>query len=65
VCWTRQIRDHATIDGLHMRWLGLHGRPWDGHLPWNPVAAVMLYPLEFLLASIGRANHMGVTAWKA
>jgi SAM-dependent methyltransferase len=53
-----------TIWSLHMLWLGLQGRPWDGHLIWNPVAAVAFYPFEFLLARIGRANHMGATAWK-
>lgn len=49
---------------LHMRWLGLTRRCWNGRLLWTPAGVAALYPLEFALAACGRANHMRAEAVK-
>lgn len=53
-----------TLWSLHLLWLRLRGRRWDGRLLWSPTGAVLLYPLELLLARFGRSNHMRALATK-
>ena len=53
-----------TLWSLHLLWLRLRGRRWNGRLLWSPIGAVLLYPPELLLAQFGRSNHMQAMAMK-
>ena len=57
-----QAAPAETIWSLHMLWNRWRGQTWDGRLPWSPAGVVALYPLEMLLASVGRTNHMRAIA---
>ena len=52
-----------TTWSLQMVWNRLRNREWDGGLLWSPAAIVALYPLEALLACVGRTNHMYALAF--
>jgi 2-polyprenyl-3-methyl-5-hydroxy-6-metoxy-1,4-benzoquinol methylase len=51
-----------TIWSFQMVWNRLRNESWDGRLLWSPAAIVLLYPLEILLAGLGRTNHMQAVA---
>jgi 2-polyprenyl-3-methyl-5-hydroxy-6-metoxy-1,4-benzoquinol methylase len=51
-----------TTWSFQMLWNRLRNKSWDGRLLWSPAAIVLLYPLEMLLAGLGRTNHMQAVA---
>jgi 2-polyprenyl-3-methyl-5-hydroxy-6-metoxy-1,4-benzoquinol methylase len=54
-----------TTWSFQMRWNRILKQAWDGRLLWSPTGIVTLYPLEVLLAWLGRTNHMRATATPA
>jgi 2-polyprenyl-3-methyl-5-hydroxy-6-metoxy-1,4-benzoquinol methylase len=57
-----QAAPAETTWSLHMLWHRWRGKQWDGKLLWSPPAIIALYPIEMLLAGIGRTNHMQACA---
>ena len=51
-----------TLWSFHMLHNRLQRQAWDGRLLWSPAAFTALYPLEMLLASFDRTNHMRAIA---
>lgn len=51
-----------TTWSFHMLWLRMRRRRWNRRLLWTPSGVIALYPLELLLALLGRSNHIRAVA---
>ena len=51
-----------TTWSFHMLWHGMRGKRWNRRLLWTPTGVAAVYPIELLLAPLGRSNHMRAIA---
>jgi SAM-dependent methyltransferase len=54
-----------TTWSFHMLWHRITGKKWNRRLLWTPPGVLALYPIELLLASLGRSNHVKAVTAKA
>jgi SAM-dependent methyltransferase len=60
-----QAAPAETTWSFHMRWHRITGKQWNRRLLWTPAGVLAVYPIEMLLASLGRSNHVKAVAAKA